>query len=64
MMCQAQDQANQMQTNDDLRGFNYRNNQTAIVPVPADLKGASSDNGAFTWDVPKWSVTVLQFDLN
>lgn len=53
--------------NDDISGFNYVNNQTAIVPFPLGGNGtalpAKSSNGSFIWNVPLHSITVLQFDL-
>ncbi|KAL1637860.1 hypothetical protein SLS56_000417 [Neofusicoccum ribis] len=53
--------------NDDINGFNYVNNQTAIIPRPLGANGtavpAKSSNGSFIWNVPIHSITVLQFDL-
>ncbi|KAI9689643.1 MAG: hypothetical protein M1820_010141 [Bogoriella megaspora] len=51
-------------TNDDPNGFNYRNNMTAIVPQPLNISSAAygAGNGAFKWQVPAWSITVLQFN--
>lgn len=53
--------------NGDINGFNYVNNQTAIVPFPLGGNGtalpAKSSNGSFIWNVPLHSITVLQFDL-
>jgi alpha-N-arabinofuranosidase len=52
-------------THPDPNGFNYKNNQTAIVPEALKLGGASKPpkKGAWTWSVPAYSITVLQFDL-
>jgi alpha-N-arabinofuranosidase len=52
-------------TNPDLQGFNYFNNQTAIVPRPIEglMSNSTSGNGTFQWSVPAYSVSVLQFDL-
>ncbi|KAL1982903.1 hypothetical protein VTN96DRAFT_755 [Rasamsonia emersonii] len=50
-------------THPNLYGFNYLNNQTAIVPVPANITSPSKSQNRFDWDVPKYSVTVLQFDI-
>ena len=47
----------------DLNDFNFRNNQTAVVPKPLDLpSNATTSNGTFVWNVPAFSITVLQFD--
>jgi hypothetical protein len=52
--------------NDDPNAFNWINNQTAVVPqaLGANASALSSvgSNGTFTWTVPTWSITVLQFD--
>ncbi|KAL0259617.1 hypothetical protein SLS55_005354 [Diplodia seriata] len=52
---------------DNINGFNFVNNQTAIVPYPLGANGtalpAKSSNGSFIWNVPIHSITVLQFDL-
>ncbi|KAI9814218.1 MAG: hypothetical protein M1827_003384 [Pycnora praestabilis] len=51
-------------TNPDPNAYNYRNNQTAIIPTPLSLSLATQSGGMnFTWDVPGFSITVLQFDL-
>ncbi|THW31256.1 glycoside hydrolase [Aureobasidium pullulans] len=52
-------------TASDLNSYNYVGNKTEVVPRPADVEStASSANGsAWSWDVPKFSITVLQFDL-
>ncbi|KAK3066493.1 hypothetical protein LTR53_017133, partial [Teratosphaeriaceae sp. CCFEE 6253] len=47
----------------DLNSYNYVYNQTEVVPKPLDLSGAECGNASFQWDVPRWSLTVLQFDL-
>jgi len=51
-------------TADDPNAFNFRNNQTAVVPVPLDLSGSTSSDTSFSWSVPSWSITVLQFNLS
>ncbi|THV87228.1 glycoside hydrolase [Aureobasidium pullulans] len=52
-------------TASDLNSYNYVGNKTEVVPRPAEVEStASSANGsAWSWDVPKFSITVLQFDL-
>jgi len=50
-------------TNPDPAGFNYLNNQTAIVPVAIDGLCSDGGDGRFAWDVPAFSISVLQFDL-
>lgn len=58
-------------TNEDLLAFNYVNNATAVVPVPIEGLPQGSNSTApygnstvsWTWEVPKWSINVLQFDL-
>lgn len=54
----------------DLNSYNYVNNQTEVVPkalaLNSTISSANSTNGtgsSWSWDVPKWSITVLQFDL-
>jgi len=48
----------------DPNGYNYKNNQTAIVPRPLNLSSPSCpENSVWKWDVPPYSITVLQFDL-
>ena len=56
----------------DLNAFNYFSNQTAIVPKAIaglegfGLQGSGGDNCSateFSWRVPPYSVSVLQFDL-
>lgn len=61
----------------DLNSYNYVNNQTEVIPVPLQLNsttpsagnatapyGNSSSSGSeWSWDVPKFSITVLQFNL-
>lgn len=53
--------------NDDINGFNFVNNRTAIMPRPLGANGtevpAISSDGSFIWTVPIHSITVLQFDL-
>ena len=53
------------QTNENVNGFNYRNNATAIVPMPASIPASAmaANGSSFSWDVPAFSITVLQFDL-
>jgi len=51
-------------TGPDPNGFNYKNNQTALIPVPVDLSASTtSTNGSWSWNVPAYSITVLQFNL-
>lgn len=52
-------------TASDINAYNYVSNQTQVVPQPLTLNStlAGAKNGRFIWDVPKWSITVLQFDL-
>lgn len=51
-------------TADDLNAYNYVNNKTQVVPVETDLSCATSHgNGSWGWDVPAFSINVLQFDL-
>lgn len=51
-------------TDPDLNAFNFRNNQTAVVPVPVTgLPAMGSGAKNFSWDVPAYSITVLQFDM-
>lgn len=52
-------------TGDDLNGFNYKNNATAISSQPLDLKGNTKPRrgGDWKWSVPGYSITVLQFDM-
>ncbi|KAK0257074.1 hypothetical protein LTR91_001589 [Friedmanniomyces endolithicus] len=53
----------------DLNSYNYIYNQTEVVPkplsIPASASTPASYGGAakFQWDVPRFSLTVLQFDL-
>lgn len=59
----------------DLNSYNYINNKTEVVPVPLQLNSTtpSAGNGTvpygnsssseWSWDVPKFSITVLQFNL-
>jgi len=47
----------------DLNSYNYINNQTEVVPAPINFNGSYSGAGDFKWSVPKFSVSVLQFDL-
>lgn len=51
-------------TNPDVNGFNYRGNQTAITPQPIALPGNATVNDRMVvWDVPAFSISVLQFDI-
>lgn len=51
-------------TDNDPNGFNYKDNQTAIVPVPLNLTSTSRAVGqAWNWTVPAYSINVLQFNL-
>ncbi|KAI9806545.1 MAG: hypothetical protein M1833_003732 [Piccolia ochrophora] len=48
----------------ELNDYNYKNNQTAVVPRPVNYTGETSNSdGVFSWEVPPYSLTVLQFDL-
>ena len=53
----------------DLNSYNYVYNQTEVVPKPLNLTTGPSSSGrhggqaAFQWNVPRFSLTVLQFDL-
>ena len=52
-------------THENPTGFNYKNNQTEIIPKPLNLTTSHpADDGAWTWDVPGHSITVLQFELS
>lgn len=51
-------------TNPDVNGFNYRNNQTAITPQPFTLPASTMvSNTTFMWDVPAFSISVLELDI-
>ncbi|KAI9759757.1 MAG: hypothetical protein M4579_002142 [Chaenotheca gracillima] len=55
-------------TSGDQNDFNFRNNQTAVMPKPLDMANSSTgsaSNGSadFDWNVPAFSITVLQFSL-
>jgi len=52
----------------DLNSYNYIDNMTVVYPQPIDFGGAGqtgyqAGGGEFSWDVPRFSVNVLQFDL-
>jgi len=47
----------------DLNSFNFIQNQTEVVPAPINFTAGYSGAGDWTWSVPKFSVSVLQFDL-
>jgi hypothetical protein len=53
----------EIQTNPNLGGFNYLNNQTAIVPRPLSFARPTNAGNTFRWSVPKYSINVLQFDI-
>ncbi|KAI6817140.1 glycoside hydrolase [Hortaea werneckii] len=55
-------------TGADLNSYNYIYNQTEVVPKPINFTNApvtysSSSNGTFQWDVPRYSLNVLEFGL-
>lgn len=52
-----------MITADSLDAHNTIENPNAVTPKSFTLDANQSGNGTFSWDVPKWSITVLQFDL-
>jgi alpha-N-arabinofuranosidase len=40
-------------TADDPNAFNYRNNQTAVAPLPLNLASSvPATNGSWSWSVP------------
>ncbi|TKA74779.1 hypothetical protein B0A55_03848 [Friedmanniomyces simplex] len=51
----------------DLNSYNYIYNQTEVIPKPLNIStpapAAYGGNASFQWDVPRFSLTVLQFDL-
>jgi len=48
----------------DPHAFNYKNNQTGIVPVALNITSNSRKAGEdWAWDVPAFSITVLQFNI-
>ncbi|KAL2063106.1 hypothetical protein VTL71DRAFT_6178 [Oculimacula yallundae] len=50
--------------NPDPNGYNYKNNATAIVPRPLNLTENQADStDCWRWNVPAYSITVLQFNL-
>ncbi|KAF1991766.1 glycoside hydrolase family 51 protein [Aulographum hederae CBS 113979] len=52
-------------TSPDVDISNSRDELTAIVPKPVVFpEGLRAGNGSFTWDVPGFSITVLQFNTN
>ena len=52
-------------TDGNVSRYNYIDDREAVVPRPIDLPAdALKGNGTFTWDVPAFSVSVLQFDLS
>jgi alpha-N-arabinofuranosidase len=53
-----------VQTSAHLSDFNYLGNQTAVVPTPiGNLPVISGSTSKFVWNVPAYSVNVIQFDL-
>lgn len=49
-------------TNTDVNAYNTVENQNAVVPRPLNSTGSIS-NGNWKWQVPAYSITVLQFNL-
>ena len=50
-------------TADDLNSFNFVHNQSQVIPRPANGMDASKQaQGLLTWNVPKFSSTVLQLN--
>jgi hypothetical protein len=48
-----------------LTDFNYLGNQTAVIPAPiGDLPAVSGSASEFSWNVPAYSINVVQFDLS
>lgn len=47
----------------DLNSYNYVGNATEVVPRAADVGAVAGNGSDWSWDVPKFSITVLQFDL-
>ncbi|CZT42944.1 related to Probable alpha-N-arabinofuranosidase A [Rhynchosporium secalis] len=48
----------------DKNNFNYKNNATEILPRPLNLTQNRADhNNGWTWNVPAYSITVLQFNV-
>lgn len=47
----------------DPLSFNFKNNQTAIVPKAALLGNSNTVGGVWSWNVPAYSINVLQFDV-
>jgi len=52
-------------TNPDENVYNTRQQQHAIVPEAAEIEdnGAKRANETFAWNVPGYSVAVLEFHL-
>jgi len=52
-------------TDPDVNVYNTRQQQSAIVPVAAEIvdDGAKCADETFAWTVPGYSVTVLEFHL-
>jgi alpha-N-arabinofuranosidase len=55
-------------TANDVNAFNFMDKQTLIVPKKLEglrslirTKELSRLNSFLSWDVPRWSITVLQF---
>ena len=51
-----------MITAPSLTSFNYINNQSVVAPSPI-MNLPSPSGQSFSWDVPSWSINVLQFSL-
>lgn len=48
----------------DVHAFNFVNNQTEVVPKPLALPASVAPNQTkFDWQVPAYSITVLQFQV-
>ncbi|KAI7377105.1 hypothetical protein KC336_g19636, partial [Hortaea werneckii] len=55
-------------TGADLNSYNYIYNQTEVIPKPINFTNAPityspSSNGTFQWEVPRYSLNVLEFGL-
>ncbi|GAB7364183.1 hypothetical protein MBLNU230_g4734t1 [Neophaeotheca triangularis] len=52
-------------TASDLNAYNFINNQTEVVPAPIEIDqdAVRGEAGVFQWEVPRWSINVLQFQL-
>src|SRR3954451_4397872 len=48
-----------------LTDFNYLGNQTVVAPAPiGNLPSISGSASNFVWNVPAYSINVIQFDLS